>query len=68
MEHQQYVLGGQARVTIDEQEYLVEPGAVLFIPAGARHDYQVVEAPFEFPCMVPDKEAEVALCVDEREG
>ena len=30
-------------------------GSVLYIPAGTPHDYTVVEAPFEFLCMVPNR-------------
>ena len=29
-------------------------GAVLYIPAGSPHSYEVLEAPFEFLCLVPD--------------
>jgi quercetin dioxygenase-like cupin family protein len=65
VEHEQYVLRGRARVTIGEQEFLVEPGNVLLIPAGARHDYQVVQAPFEFLCLVPNQEDRVEICTDE---
>jgi quercetin dioxygenase-like cupin family protein len=65
VEHQQYVLRGRARVTIGDQVYQVEPGTVLYIPAGARHDYQVLEAPFEFLCMVPHGEDRVEICHDE---
>jgi quercetin dioxygenase-like cupin family protein len=68
VEHQQYVLRGRARVTIEDQEYQVEPGTVLLIPAGARHDYQVLRAPFEFLCLVPNKEDRVEICDDEAAG
>ncbi len=68
VEHQQYVLRGRARVTIEDQEYQVEPGTVLLIPAGARHDYQVLQAPFEFLCLVPNEEDRVELCGDEAAG
>lgn len=54
VEHEQYVLRGRARVTIGEREHEVEAGDVLYIPAGAPHSYRVVEAPFEFLCMVPN--------------
>jgi quercetin dioxygenase-like cupin family protein len=32
----------------------VGEGDVLYIPAGTAHSYRVVEAPFEFLCMVPN--------------
>lgn len=54
VEHEQYVLRGRARVTIGDEAHEVGPDDVLYIPAGVPHDYQVVEAPFEFLCMVPN--------------
>lgn len=62
VEHGQYVLKGRARVTIGDDTHEVGPGSVLYIPAGAPHDYQVIEAPFEFLCMVPNQEDRVAIC------
>ncbi len=54
VEHEQYVLRGRARVGIGEAVYEVGADDVLLIPAGAPHFYQVIEAPFEFLCMVPN--------------
>ena len=38
----------------DKRAHPVHPGDVLYIPAGAPHSYRVIEAPFEFLCMVPN--------------
>ena len=54
VEHEQYVLAGRARVTVGERVHEVAAGHALFIPAGVPHSYQVVEAPFEFLCIVPN--------------
>lgn len=54
VEHEQYVLRGRARVGIGEEVHEVGPDDVLYIPAGVPHFYEVVEAPFEFLCMVPN--------------
>ena len=54
VEHEQYVLGGRGRVTVGDDVHEVGAGDVLYIPAGAPHSYEVVEAPFEFLCMVPN--------------
>ena len=54
VEHEQFVLRGRARVGIGESVHEVEAGNVLYIPAGVPHFYEVVEAPFEFLCMVPN--------------
>ena len=54
VEHEQYVLRGRGRVTIEGEPHEVSSGDVLYIPAGAPHSYEVLEAPFEFLCMVPN--------------
>ena len=55
VEHEQFVLKGRARVGINDRVFEVGPEDVLYIPAGAPHFYEVVEAPFEFLCMVPNE-------------
>jgi len=54
VEHEQFVLRGRARIGVGDRVYEVGPNDVLYIPAGAPHFYEVVEAPFEFLCMVPN--------------
>ena len=54
VEHEQYVLRGRARVGIGDEVHEVGPHDVLFIPAETPHFYQVIEAPFEFLCVVPN--------------
>ena len=54
VEHEQYVLRGRARITIGTDVHEVGPDHTLYIPAGAPHSYQVLEAPFEFLCVVPN--------------
>ncbi len=63
-EHEQYVLRGRAKVSIGDQVYEVGADDVLYIPAGVPHSYQVVEAPFEFLCMVPNAEDRLTLLDD----
>jgi len=55
VEHQQYVLRGRARVRIGDTVHEVRPDHTLFIPAGVPHSYEVIEGPFEFICVVPDR-------------
>ena len=64
VEHEQFVLRGRARVSIGDEVHEVGPEDVLYIPAGTPHDYQVIEAPFEFLCMVPNRSDRIKL-VDE---
>ena len=54
VEHEQFVLRGRARIAIGERVHEVGPEDVLYIPAGVPHSYDVVEAPFEFLCIVPN--------------
>lgn len=64
VEHEQYVLRGRAQVTIGDRVHDVGPDHTLFIPAGAPHSYQVVEAPFEFLCVVPNVPDQIRLAED----
>jgi quercetin dioxygenase-like cupin family protein len=64
VEHEQYVLAGRARVSIGDRVHEVTAGEVLYIPAGTPHSYQVVEAPFEFLCMVPNRPDRIDLVGD----
>ena len=61
VEHEQYVLRGRARVSVGDEVHEVAAGDVLFIPAGTPHDYQVVEPPFEFLCMVPNRDDKISI-------
>ena len=53
VEHEQFVLRGRAEIRIGDETHVVEAGRVLYIPAGVPHSYRVLEAPFEFLCVVP---------------
>lgn len=64
VEHGQWVLRGRARVTIGREVHEVGPADVLFIPAGEPHSYDVVEAPFEFLCIVPNAPDRIELADD----
>ncbi len=65
VEHEQYVLRGQAAITIGDKTHHVKTGDVVFIPEGAIHSYQNSgEEPFEFLCIIPNKEDKITI-VDE---
>jgi quercetin dioxygenase-like cupin family protein len=65
VEHEQYVLRGRARVGIAGQDYEVQAGDVVFIPAGAPHYYQNIGGePFEFLCIVPNQPDEIKILDD----
>lgn len=62
VEHQQYVLKGNAKMIIGDEEYDVKCGDIVYIPAGTRHCYQAFGTEdFEFICVVPQKEDEIKL-------
>ncbi|MCS6992254.1 MAG: cupin domain-containing protein [Anaerolineales bacterium] len=55
VEHEQYVLGGKARIGIGDEVFEVQKGDVIFIPADVPHWYQNIgNEPFEFLCIVPN--------------
>jgi quercetin dioxygenase-like cupin family protein len=62
VEHEQYVLRGQATITIGDQTHHVQTGDVVFIPEGAVHSYQNTgEDVFEFLCIIPNKEDKITI-------
>ncbi len=61
VEHEQYVLRGRARVRIGDEVHDVRADNAVYIPAGVPHSYDVVEAPFEFLCVVPNSPDTIEL-------
>lgn len=56
VEHEQYVLGGKARIGIADEVFEVKKGDVVFIPENVPHWYQNIgDETFEFLCVVPNK-------------
>ena len=61
-EHEQYVLGGTARVGIGEEVYEVKEGDVIFVPAGDLHWYEAYgEEPFELLSVLPNKDSKMVF-------
>ncbi|HSG43069.1 MAG TPA: cupin domain-containing protein [Anaerolineales bacterium] len=66
VEHEQYVLNGEATITIGDEKHHVKTGDVVFIPEGAIHSYENTgDEPFEFLCIVPNKEDTITIIDDE---
>jgi quercetin dioxygenase-like cupin family protein len=62
VEHEQYVLGGEATITIGDETYRVKAGDVVFIPEGAIHSYENTgDEQFEFLCIIPNKEDKITI-------
>ena len=64
IEHEQFVLRGRARVGIAGEVHEVGPADVLYIPAGTPHFYDVLAAPFEFLCVVPNATDRIEILDD----
>jgi len=65
VEHEQYVLRGAATIGIGDETIEVKTGHVVYIPAGTPHWYQAhAGEPFEFLCIVPNKEDRIELVDD----
>jgi quercetin dioxygenase-like cupin family protein len=64
VEHEQYVLCGSARIRIGDEEFEVHRDHIVFIPAGVPHSYSVIDAPFEFLCIVPNAPDRIELMND----
>ncbi len=62
IEHEQYVLSGQARVVLGEQTIEAGPGDVLLIPAGLPHSYETLgNEAYSFLCLVPNAEDRIEI-------
>lgn len=62
VEHEQYVLCGEAEIGIGEEIYQVKQDDVVFIPAETPHWYKNTgDEPFEFICIVPNKPDETKI-------
>lgn len=62
LEHEQYVLRGEAIITIAEETHHVKTGDVVFIPEGAVHSYENIgDEPFEFLCIIPNQEDKITI-------
>jgi len=62
IQHQQYVLKGEAKVVIGEKEYQAKEGDFLYIPAGVAHYYEACYGKeYEFLCMITTQEDEIKL-------
>ena len=54
VEHEQYVLGGRAKVTIGDETFEAGAGDILLIPAGVPHSYETLgDEAYSFLCLVP---------------
>ncbi len=58
IEHEQYVLKGRYTIIIDDKEYTVKEGDVIYIPPGTVHGYiNDSGEDAEFLCIIPVRES-----------
>ena len=62
IQHQQYVLDGEAKVVVGDEVYRAKKGDFIYIPAGVNHCYEACyDSDYEFLCMINTKEDEIKL-------
>ncbi|RXJ89097.1 cupin [Arcobacter sp. CECT 8983] len=62
IQHQQYVLSGEAKVVVGNEEYKAKKGDFIYIPAGVEHYYEACYGvDYEFLCMITTKEDEICF-------
>jgi quercetin dioxygenase-like cupin family protein len=58
-EHEVFVLAGEGMLRTEEGEHALEPGSVVFVPGGLRHQFHNTgEGVFRFICLIPHPELE----------
>jgi len=68
VEHEQYVLRGQACIGINIDIFTVKAGDVVFIPEGAPHWYvNNGNEDFEFLCVIPTKKDEIKMVEESKD-
>ena len=62
IQHQQYVLSGEAKVVVGDKEYHAKKGDFIYIPAGVNHYYEAChDDGYEFLCMITTQEDNIKL-------
>jgi len=62
IQHQQFVLSGEAKVGIGEEVYHAKAGDFLYIPAGIPHYYEAsYGSDYEFLCMITTEDDEIVM-------
>jgi len=62
IQHQQYVVSGEAKVVIGDEIYHAKEGDFIYIPAGLNHYYEACYGVgYEFLCIIPTREDKIVL-------
>jgi quercetin dioxygenase-like cupin family protein len=62
IQHQQYVLKGEAKVVVGDEQFHAIAGDFIYIPAGVQHNYEACfGSEYEFLCMITTKEDKITM-------
>ncbi len=62
IQHQQFVVSGEAKVVIGDTVYHAKSGDFIYIPAGINHYYEACyETHYEFLCMIPARADKIVM-------
>ena len=62
IQHQHYVLKGEANVVVGNETYQAKAGDFIYIPAGVSHYYEACYgSEYEFLCMITTKEDKITM-------
>jgi quercetin dioxygenase-like cupin family protein len=62
IQHQQYVLEGEAKVVVGDEVYHAKKGDFIYIPAGVNHHYETCYGVgYEFLCMITTKQDKIQM-------
>ena len=62
IQHQQYVLSGEAKVVVGDETYHAKAGDYIYIPAGINHYYEACyNSDYEFLCMITTQEDKITM-------
>ena len=62
IQHQQYVLNGEAKVVVGDEEFHAKAGDFIYIPAGVNHYYEACYGSgYEFLCMITTQEDTIQM-------
>lgn len=62
IQHQQYVLSGEAKVVVGNEVYHAKKGDFIYIPAGVNHYYETCyDVGYEFLCMITTQQDTIKM-------
>ena len=62
IQHQQFVLSGEAKVVVGDETHHAKAGDFIYIPAGVNHYYETCYGVgYEFLCMITTKEDSIEM-------